>query len=186
MIKDPINVGTVSRPKGIRGDFFVSGRDAPLPKGIKVLWIGKDLKSAKPFHVAKEKVEKNRSLLKLEECADRTSIEPFVLQKIWVPKSEIPLDEGEYFWEDLKGLTVQDCDGLSVGVLREVYNYGASDCVEINSECGETSLNLPFIDDFFDIDRVCQDLQEAEEVSLFLTKPKAFFSELWEKAKSSR
>ena len=54
-----------------------------------------------------------------------------------------PLEEGEYYHADIVGLPAFDRDGIAVGTVIAVENYGAGDLLEIETEAGKRSL-IPF------------------------------------------
>lgn len=66
------------------------------------------------------------------EVADRTAAEALRGTVLTVPRDSLPpLGEGEYYWHDLVGLKVVSPDGLALGEVVAVENFGASDLLEI-------------------------------------------------------
>ncbi len=54
-------------------------------------------------------------------------------------------DEGDFYQADLVGLCVEDEDGQSLGRIKAVLNFGASDLLEITGILGkEQSWTIPF------------------------------------------
>jgi 16S rRNA processing protein RimM len=54
-----------------------------------------------------------------------------------------PLEEGEYYHADLIGLPCVDREGLVVGAVAAVDNFGAGDLLDIETAGGKRSL-IPF------------------------------------------
>lgn len=59
--------------------------------------------------------------------------------ELLLDRSELrPLEEGEYFLDDLIGCTVEDLAGTALGRVRGVMETGANDVLEVATETGET------------------------------------------------
>ncbi len=58
-------------------------------------------------------------------------------KEILVPGGEErPLEEDEYYWQDLIGLRVVDTEGKDLGEIRQIYQTGANDIYEVVNEAG--------------------------------------------------
>ena len=55
-----------------------------------------------------------------------------------------PVDEGEYYYADLIGLTVVDTGGSTLGVVKSVVDHGAGDLLEITPPMTPETVFLPF------------------------------------------
>jgi 16S rRNA processing protein RimM len=68
--------------------------------------------------------------------------------EILLPRSQAaPLEEGEYYIEDLKGLRMMDPDGREVGVVTGVIDGGGGQLVEVRLPADEMKL-VPFRSEF--------------------------------------
>lgn len=73
---------------------------------------------------------------------------------LWLPRDRLPpLEEGDYYWEDLIGMTVleeaeagDDADGPVLGVVDNLFATGANDVMTVRQADGSERL-LPFIDE---------------------------------------
>ena len=54
-----------------------------------------------------------------------------------------PLEEGEYYHADMLGLLCEDSDGVPLGKIVAVENFGAGDLLEIERPDGKRAL-VPF------------------------------------------
>ena len=64
--------------------------------------------------------------------------------RIAVPRSELPpLPEGEYYWQDLLGLRVVNCEGVELGEVAEIFATGANDVLVVR---GERERLIPFVE----------------------------------------
>ena len=65
---------------------------------------------------------------------------------MYIDKTDIELEEGRYFIEDIKGCEVFDIDtGVCYGKVTNVIKTGANDVYEVSD--GERELLIPKIDD---------------------------------------
>ena len=78
---------------------------------------------------------------------DRTAAEALRGLQLAVPRADLPpLAEGEYYVADYIGMAVVDETGASVGTVRAIENYGASDIIDISRVAGG-SVMVPFVAD---------------------------------------
>jgi 16S rRNA processing protein RimM len=52
---------------------------------------------------------------------------------IVVDRSQLPLIEGEIYYTDLENKPVVDCNGLSLGIVKHVHDFGAGPVLELDS-----------------------------------------------------
>ncbi len=84
------------------------------------------------------------AVARFEGVNDRSAAEALRGSLVEVDRSALPpLDEGEYYHADLIGLRAVDAQGVAIGTVVAVENYGAGDLLEIELEGGKTSL-IPF------------------------------------------
>jgi 16S rRNA processing protein RimM len=78
------------------------------------------------------------------EIADRNAAEAARGTELTVPRSALPpLGEGEYYHADVIGLPCVDADGVELGRVVAIENFGASDVIEIERPDGKRAM-LPF------------------------------------------
>lgn len=87
------------------------------------------------------------AVARFSEVADRTAAEALRGTLLTVPRDSLPaLPPGEYYWHDLVDLAVLDEDGVTLGRVVGVENYGASDLLEIELTGGKRVL-VPLVPD---------------------------------------
>ena len=74
----------------------------------------------------------------LKGVNDRTGAENLVGANIWIAKSQLPkADVDEYYWSDLKGLTVlglgDDEQEVNLGQIFELFETGANDVMVVKA-----------------------------------------------------
>lgn len=80
---------------------------------------------------------------RLEGIDDRDQAARLQGAQIAVPRSALPpAPEGEYYWADLIGLDVVNCEGIELGVVDEVFATGANDVLVVR---GERERLIPFV-----------------------------------------
>ncbi len=84
------------------------------------------------------------AIARFAEVGDRTAAEGLRGLQVSVPRSALPpLEEGEYYYADLIGLSCESADGDMLGIVVAVENFGAGDILEIEKLDGKRSM-VPF------------------------------------------
>ena len=91
----------------------------------------------------------------IDGITDRNAAESLRGTKLYIDRDLLPApDDGEYYIEDLKGLSVIDENGAVIGSVLSVENFGASDLLDIKPAQGGESFYLPLTDDtIIDLDK---------------------------------
>lgn len=81
---------------------------------------------------------KGGAIARFAEIADRTAAEKLRGTLLTVPRSALPpLEDGEYYHADLLGLPAISDEGVALGTVVAVENYGAGDVIEIEKPDGK-------------------------------------------------
>lgn len=90
---------------------------------------------------------KGGAVARFAEIADRTAAEKLRGTALTVPRSALPpLGEGEYYHADLIGLVAVSPEGIPLGTIAAVENFGAGDVIEIALTSGKRAM-LPMTAD---------------------------------------
>ena len=93
------------------------------------------------------------AIARFAEIADRGGAEALRGQLLTVPRAELPpLEEGEYYHADLVGLPCESPDGVRLGIVAAVENFGAGDIVEIEKPDGKRAM-IPFRPGIADLEK---------------------------------
>jgi 16S rRNA processing protein RimM len=66
--------------------------------------------------------------LRLDGIDDRTAAEALRGQELVVPRTEaVPLPEGQFYWDQVLGLRVEDTAGQLLGTVADILETGAND-----------------------------------------------------------
>ncbi len=75
---------------------------------------------------------RNGNIARFKEIADRNAAEAMRGTVLTVLRDALPaLDEGEYYHADLIGLAAVSTDGVALGCVVAVENFGAGDVIEV-------------------------------------------------------
>lgn len=138
-----LNVGRIGRAHGILGEATIEVRTAEPERrfaiGAEVLTENGKLK------VASARVHNGILLIGFEGITDRNGIEKLRNTLLYseVDINEPGVDEDDYHVQQLIGLRAELEDGSNYGVITEVLNLPAQDCLAIKTESGEVL--IPFV-----------------------------------------
>jgi 16S rRNA processing protein RimM len=108
-------------------------------------WYVGNEQAWRPLEVLEANVHGGKVLIaKLQGIVDRTAAEKCKGLLIAVPRDSLPEQpEGEYYWSDLVGLSVENLQGEAFGTVDSLLETGANDVLVVKGEGGETL--MPFI-----------------------------------------
>ena len=127
-----ITVGAVVNAHGIRGEVKVNplGYDPAFIADFDTLYIGGQAEK-----VRAARVHKNTVLLTLPGVEDMDAALALKGRSVAIRRTDAELPEGEFFDEELQGMTVTDAEsGAEIGRLRRVLHYPAHDVYEVRGE----------------------------------------------------
>ena len=149
---DPVVIGRVGSPSGLRGEFRVTlyAQDSDNLKEGKVLLL-KHAKEEISAKIERVRYQKDRPVIKLEGFDDRTSVEPLRNMEISIDSSDLEeLPEGEHYVRNLIGCRVIDIAGggkKEIGTLQDVIQNTAQSVLDVKTPEGRSVL-IPAIDAF--------------------------------------
>lgn len=121
---------------------------------------------------------------KLDDVETRDAAERLIGCRIFVEQKDLPkLPEGEYYWQQLIGLTVSTSDGGSLGKVTSVLETGANDVLVVKSDS--------LYKDGFDVENVDSDkrlmqqdilIPYVDDVVLNIDLPNARLTVNWDPA----
>ncbi len=142
-----IEVGTVSRPHGVRGELRVHLHD---PQSRTLLGIDRVFIGGVEMRVKQSRSNNEAILLTVEGVTDRDVAARLAGQSVEVLRAAVPLDANEFFVADLVGCEVVDEAGQSIGRVKHIM-HGAQDLLVIHSDTVERF--LPAVPEFIvDVD----------------------------------
>ena len=146
MPKQYLECGKIVSTHGIHGELRVQPWcDSPdFLLGFKILYLDN---GSTPVSVERARVQKNMLLLKLAGVGSLDTAVALRGKVLYIDRADAPAKDGEYFVQDLLGLSVVDADtGKEYGKLSDVFATGANDVYELTGNDGVKRL-VPAIKD---------------------------------------
>lgn len=172
--QDWIKIGIIGKAHGLRGAFFVSARETPIPADYKTVLIGRHESDAREYDILESRMQSGRPLLRASIAADRTVADTLTGLSLWVRRAQIRVDHSrEYLWSDLLNRPVVDSDNAAIGVSIDLYNTGATDVLTIRRADGKTC-DIPVVGTYFVMDFA------PGQTPLRLTVPASTFDDTWQ------
>jgi 16S rRNA processing protein RimM len=147
-------VGHISKPHGTKGEVFVWPlTDEPatvFAPGVELL-LGDEAGSLAGAEIAVLAIEEARPfkrgvLVRFAGVADRAAVEALAGRYLLVELGALrPLDEGELFYHQLLGMSVETVAGERVGRVREVFETEPAHLLEVKADDGKVHL-IPFLE----------------------------------------
>ena len=140
---DLVLVGIFGAAHGVRGEIRLKSYTQD-PAAIGDYGPLKSIKGEVFELLTLRPVKDDMFVARIKGITDRNGVQALTNTELFVPRSQLPPpDEDEFYYSDLIGLRAETSEGVVLGVVRSVENYGAGDIIEIAPEAGETLL-LPF------------------------------------------
>ncbi|MBU0514450.1 MAG: ribosome maturation factor RimM [Proteobacteria bacterium] len=111
--------------------------------------VGRTAQASTGFFVRRATPQKRHVLLELEGVTGADQVEKMRGLDVFVARDDLPpLEEGEYYWEDLLGLPVVDEAGRRIGRLWRIMDTGAHQVfvVRPDPDSEEGEVLIPVID----------------------------------------
>jgi 16S rRNA processing protein RimM len=139
--RDWLDAGRIGRPHGLDGSFHVTRpRSALLPLGGTVMVAGA------PADIVRRSGTDERPILRLAGHESREAVEALRGQELRVARTDAPpLEEEEWYAEDLEGCAVVDGD-VPVGRVRRLMALPSCEALEVERE-GAGDLLVPLVRD---------------------------------------
>lgn len=142
--------GKVTKPHGIRGEVKIFPLSAHPENFREYKWLylsPGETQAPRRFVIEKSRVQGKLVLVKLAGCDSRNEAEELSGQSVWLEREQMPaLTEGEFYWHDLAGKTVETVDGRVLGVVAGLMETGGHDILGVTD--GDQEYLIPVCDEF--------------------------------------
>jgi 16S rRNA processing protein RimM len=92
------------------------------------------------------RVQGKTIVAQLKNITNREQAHSYIGTDIYIEKSQLPaLSKGEYYWEELIGLTVINQENITLGVVNNLMDTGANTVLVVQ---GEQEYLIPYIKPF--------------------------------------
>lgn len=138
--EDRIQIGQLRSAYGLNGWLWVYSNTDPMTNVFDYLpWFIQTATGVwQPLEVKRWKAHGKGLVVALKGVQDRTAADALVGKDIWIDKTQLPkAGVDEYYWSDLKGLTVlglnEDEQEVNLGVIHELFETGANDVMVVHA-----------------------------------------------------
>ncbi len=145
-----INIGKITSTHGIKGELkFLCYLSEP--KSICSFNQLLDKKGKEIFKLEKARsIKKNILILKLQMILNKEDAEKLIGKNLYISKKELgPTQDNEFYYNDLIKLRVEDEEGNYIGIINNVFDFGAGNIIEIKKDKSLEIIMLPFSKSFF-------------------------------------
>lgn len=142
-LENPVLMAVIGAAHGIKGEVRVkSFTGDPEALGDYGPLMTAD---GRVFEVLALRPQKEVVVVRFKGVKDRNAAEALSGTELFVDRSALPpvADEEEFYHADLVGLTVVDTEGVGIGTVKTMHDYGGGDIVEV-ALTGARSVLVPF------------------------------------------
>ena len=128
-----LETGKIVKTHGIKGEVKIDAwSDTPeFLVSFKVMF----LKDGTKLEVQRSRVHKQGVIVKFKGIESIDDALLYLNKTVYIDKTDVSLEDGVYFIDDLVGLEVIDVeDGKKYGVVKEVFQTGANDVYSVKGE----------------------------------------------------
>jgi 16S rRNA processing protein RimM len=151
--KDLVVLGKFGAVYGINGWLKVNSY-TEIPEGIfdYTPWQIQQQGNWRPVQISSWKRHSNGLIAKIDGVNDRDQAQLYVNIDIAVTPAALPkLEDGDYYWKDLMGMTVVTEAGYDLGEVVDMMETGSNDVIVVkanrNDAFGQKERLLPFLTD---------------------------------------
>ena len=137
-------LGRIGAAHSMRGEVVVTSF-AARPLDLAGYGPLTDASGKRQFEIVKLRQAGKGLIARLKGIEDRTAAEALRGTELYVERGRLPAPAADDFYlADLIGLLAVTADGLEVGEVIDVPNYGGGDLIEIRPAAGGETILLPF------------------------------------------
>ena len=145
---DRICVARIDGPHGIGGEVKVKSFTAD-PLAVKDYGPLQSEDGSASFEIETVRAAKGHLVARLRGVADRDAAERLRNVRLFVPRERLPAaGADEFYHADLIGLVAVTPEGIEIGTVVAVHDFGAGDILELKPRAGRMTLMLPFTEMF--------------------------------------
>lgn len=143
-----ILLGRIGAAHSLKGEVVVQSFAAD-PLDLKAYGALTDATGMRTFEIVSLRQAGKGLIARFTGVDDRTAAEALRGTELYVAREKLPAPgDGDFYLADLIGLTAATADGVIIGEVIDVPNYGAGDLIEIRPEAGGETLLIPFTHEF--------------------------------------
>lgn len=140
---DLICVGHILGAQGVKGWVKVFSNTSPRENIVSYSpWLVEWGTELRKLNV-QGRVQGKYVIAKLEGIEDRSQADELIGRQLYINAQQLPrLEDGEYYWSDLIGLSVFNLQGEPLGEIESILETGASDVMVLR---GDRERLVPYV-----------------------------------------
>jgi 16S rRNA processing protein RimM len=144
-LSDLVCIGVITSPHGVRGMVLVKSFTEITSDIVSYRTLIDDKREQILLNFVSE-TSKGCFISKIQGCNTRDDAEKYRRVKLYITRDHLPqVDDNSYYHVDLLECEVESLNGLHLGTVKGIYNYGAGDILEISD--GKEACMVPFHQD---------------------------------------
>jgi len=140
-------VGEIGAAQGLKGEVRLRSY-TQAPADIAAYGPLEDETGAKLIEIEHVRVMPKAVIARIKGVTTREEAEALCRTKLYLSRDRMPArearEDGEWYVADLVGLKAVDPQGEAIGTVVAIYNFGASDIVEVSLASGGENLLVTF------------------------------------------
>lgn len=131
-----VTIGRISGLFGVKGWLKIQSFTDPRENIINYTpWQVRLGEEWRTFDVEAIQAHGKSIIAKLRQVTDRDQAAGLLQSEIAIARAQLPvLEENEYYWRDLQGLTVLNMSGVVLGKIENLLETGANDVLVVRQE----------------------------------------------------
>jgi 16S rRNA processing protein RimM len=164
-----ICVGIVSGSHGLQGAVKIKSF-MTVPEDIVTYGPLRNKSAGKSYKICLISSNQKGLVATLSGVNDRNASEKLRGTKLYLPRNILPkLDENEFYYSDLLGLSVENKNGEIIGVVTLIDDYGAGEIMEVDMKEGGTEM--------FSMSRQVVPVIDVENQRVVVNQPNEIFAD---------
>jgi 16S rRNA processing protein RimM len=143
-VTDRICVAQIGGAHGIRGEVKLKSFTSD-PMAVRHYGPLTSEDGSTSFEIEALRPAKGHLVARFRGVGDRNAAERLAHVRLFVPRERLPPPaDDEFYHVDLIGLAAVTTDGVEIGTVVAIHDFGAGDILELRPRAGGTSIMMPF------------------------------------------
>ena len=148
-----ICIGSIGKPRGLKGEFFLNSYCSPQENILNYSDFLIEDSQISDFKITYVRKINKKFYAKIHSIDNIDDIKNYTNSKLFINSEDLPKLTDENYWHELIGMQVEDLNSNDIlGMVDTLNNFGANDCLVIkptkNSIDNKERL-IPFIKETF-------------------------------------
>ena len=139
-------LGEIGAAQGLKGEVRLRSYTQD-PEAIARYGALED-EHGRAIEIERVRVTPKALIARIKGVTTREGAEALTSTKLYIDRARLPeREEDEWYHPDLIGLAAIDLDGIEIGTVVAMHNFGAGDLIEVQPTTGGATVLVPFTRD---------------------------------------